>query len=49
LDDALDDPSVEESLDEVSLDELSGLDFSSVLSLDPESPPEDPGKEDFLG
>ena len=33
---------------ELSLDELSVLDLSSDLSLDPESPPEEPAEVDFL-
>ena len=41
------------SFDELSFDELSfepAADFgvSSFLSLDPVSPPEDPGEEDFF-
>jgi hypothetical protein len=40
------------SFDEESFELLSDFGFSSFLSLslsfDPESPPEDPGEEDFL-
>jgi hypothetical protein len=38
----------EPSLVELSLDPLSALDLSSFLSLEPESPPEDPGEDAFL-
>jgi hypothetical protein len=38
----------EPSLLELSLDPLSALDLSSFLSVEPESPPEEPGEVDFL-
>ena len=53
---SLDEPALEPSLEELSLDEtsldeedeLSDFDLSSGLSLDPESPPDDPGEDDFF-